>query len=499
MKRENIRDRIVANRRERIEREGHELGHPVPAARRVPVVPFGRDPFLICEIKRKSPSRGEIAGTLDPGEQAGLYRRAGVRSISVLTEGDHFSGSLGDLMAVKAAVPDVAVLRKDFLVDEEDLRVSYRAGADAVLLIASLFDTEGFARMYRLSRDLGMRPLVEVHDEKDVDTVRPVAPELVGINSRDLRTFRVDRLGPPRLRAAIDWQAELVFESGIWHQEDVLFARGTGFSGVLVGESVTRNPGIIPELIDGFASPPPPDGFWNAVAWRLNGGGASATGRNGTTAPIPRPDRARPLVKICGIRREADGRLAAELGADLLGFVFAESPRRADPTVVRALSDVRLPKVAVVVTESSAPRLPEEVQSLLDEELIDAVQFHGDEAPEQCMALHFPYYKALRVRDSSTVAWIESYRSPRVLVDAFSREARGGTGRSISSELVDQVAANHPLWLAGGLGPDNVREVVERHAPELVDVSSGVEGRPGAKDHDKLRRYFREISYADHR
>lgn len=480
----NIRDRIVARRRERIGTEGHGLGRSVPADRKLPVTPFGRDPFLICEIKRKSPSRGEIAAALDPVEQADLYVRAGVRSISVLTEEDHFAGSLTDLTAVKEAFPNVAVLRKDFLLDEEDVRVSYRAGADAILLIASLFDTGAFERMYRLARELGMRPLVEVHDEADLETVRPIAPSLVGINSRDLKTFRVDPLQPLRLREAIDWETELVFESGIRHREDVLFVRSSGFSGALVGESVTRNPQIIPELLEGFRSSPPRDGFWPGVVSRLDGG---------TT------DGGRPLVKICGICRENDGRLAAALGADMLGFVFADSPRRADSAVVRALSDVAVPKVAVVVTEPAEPRVPVIVQTLLDEGVLDAVQFHGDEMADECMALHFPYYKALRVRDSSTVESIGDYRSPRVLVDAFSREARGGTGKAIRDELVHEVASLHPLWLAGGLGPENVRGVIERFAPELVDVSSGVEAVPGAKDHEKLRRYFREISNADHR
>src|SRR4030042_575581 len=129
----NIRDRIAARRAERIAAEGHALGQAVPAARSALLIPFGQSPFLIAEIKRRSPSRGDIAAQADPVRQAGVYREQGVRSVSVLTEEDHFSGSLANLMAVKRAFPDLAVLRKDFLLDEEDIEVSFRAGADAVL------------------------------------------------------------------------------------------------------------------------------------------------------------------------------------------------------------------------------------------------------------------------------------------------------------------------------------------------------------------------------
>lgn len=473
----NIRDQIVATRRGRVARQGHELGHPVPAERLCPLVPFGRDPFLICEIKRKSPSRGAIATELNPVEQARRYREAGVQSVSILTEEDHFAGSLTDLMAVKTAFPDMAVLRKDFLLDESDVRVSYRAGADAVLLIASLFQPEEFARLYRLATQLGMRALVEIHDDADVEVVRSVEPDLVGINSRDLRTFHVDRLHPPKLQVTLDWEPQTVFESGVWYEEDVIFARSTGFSGVLVGESVTRNPRLIPHLVEGFQAPVPDASFWNVVASKLRA--------------------ERPLVKICGIRREQDGRLAADLGADVLGFVFADSPRRADASVVRALSDVDVLKVAVVTANRAASDLPREVVDLLADRRLHAVQFHGDEEPGACFSAHYPYYKALRLRNTAAVESVASYRSPRVLVDAYSPEARGGTGAVVPEDILDEVRAHHPLWLAGGLSPSTIRRAIERFRPELVDVSSGVESRPGEKDREKLTAYFREISNAD--
>lgn len=498
----NIRDRIVALRRQRIACEGHGLGHPVPAERTAPMIPFGRDPFLICEIKRRSPSRGAIAPTLDPTAQARLYRGAGVESISVLTEEDHFGGSIADLMAVKRAFPDVSVLRKDFLVDEEDVVVSHLAGADAVLLIASLFDRSTFERVYARARSLGMEALVEVHDESDVAVVRHARPTLVGINSRNLATFAVDKLHPLRVRAAIDWPTRIVFESGIGHGEDIAFVRAAGFAGALVGESVTRDTDLAATLVAAFDEPARRDGFWTRLARLRPGWSGDTPGTAGTGPTAAGPaGGSLPVVKICGITNERDGRLAVDVGADILGFVFAESPRRADARVVRELAGLEVPKVAVVVARVNGgtrdrATLPRDVAELLEEGLIDAVQFHGDEEPEECRRLAFPYYKAVRLKDATSVGSLGAFRCPRVLVDAFSKSARGGTGVRIHAEPAARAAAAGPLWLAGGLSPDNIREVVTELHPELVDASSGLESIPGRKDPDKLRRFFWEIGNA---
>ena len=229
----NIRDSIVARRKERIEREGHSLGAEVPRERSVPLVPFLQGPPVICEIKRSSPSKGEIAAGLNAVDQAELYSSQGIRTVSVLTEEEHFSGSLRDLMEVKKRFPRLSVLRKDFLIDSEDLDVSYRAGADAVLLIASLFTPDGFSRMYRYARKLGLECLVEIHSQEDAEIVRNEKPEITGINSRDLTSFRIDPLIPLKIRNCIDWPSRVVFESGIF------FCR-TG--AVCTGERLCGNP-----------------------------------------------------------------------------------------------------------------------------------------------------------------------------------------------------------------------------------------------------------------
>jgi indole-3-glycerol phosphate synthase / phosphoribosylanthranilate isomerase len=470
----SVLEQIVAQRRARIAREGHALGGSLPAERALPPVPFGESPFLVCEVKRRSPSRGDIAKDADAVAQAAAYAKNGVRSISVLTEQDHFGGSLADLARIKECLPGIAVLRKDFLLDLEDIEVSWRAGADAVLLIASILDPESLARMHRRTRELGMQALVEVHDAGDIEKCRAFAPGLVGINSRDLRTFALDLLHPVRLRPRVDWPARLLFESGIQSPEDIRLVRAAGFDGALVGETAMRSAHSVPGLLAAFA--PGRDGsFWTRLCGRMKPG--------------------RPLVKICGITRAQDAEAAAALGADALGFVFAESKRRAQPGLLRELRGLDALKVAVVVSErrDGHARLDPQVAALLEEGLLDAVQFHGDEGPAECASLAFPYYKAVRVRSAADIDSIAGFHCPRVLADAYSPLATGGTGQKIPRELAREARRAGPLWLAGGLSPENVGEALRELSPELIDASSRLEDEAGHKDRTKLEAFFREI------
>jgi indole-3-glycerol phosphate synthase/phosphoribosylanthranilate isomerase len=468
----NVRDDIVARRRSRLAAEGHTLGAPVPEERLVPLAPFGRDPFLIAEVKRRSPSRGDIARGIDPVAQTGAYRQQGVQSVSVLTEEDHFAGSLKDLMAVKQAYPDLAVLRKDFLIDETDIDVSYRAGADAVLLIASLLSETELASLAEHARRLGMAALVEVHHAADVARARKLKPEFTGINARDLETFVIDPVLPLKVKAQIDWPTRLVYESGIFSSEDAAVALTSGFTGILVGEALMKNPALCGELIAAFSIKA--NDFWGRLYARRAG-------------------KAGPLIKICGLTNRADALLAMECGADVLGFILAPSPRQTDAAFVKSLVDLPVLKTAVVVAGPDA-RPGTEVEELLAGGFIQAVQFHGDEEPENCFAGAFPYYKVVQIKDTGDVERLAQFRCPRVLVDAFAHDARGGTGRTIEPALVALAGERRPLWLAGGIGPDNVGEIIERFRPELIDVLSRLEAAPGKKDPALLKSLFRAIA-----
>ncbi len=477
----NILDTIVARRRRRLDEFGPEFGHPVPATRRVPVLPFGRAPFVIAEIKRRSPSRGSIDSIYDPAAQAGLYRSKGIKTVSILTEEDFFEGSLKDLMAVKEALPSLAVLRKDFLLTVEEVEVAYRAGADAVLLIASILSYTELEQLHCRALKLGLTPLVELHSPEDVRKAEPLRPEFTGINSRDLTSFRTDPAHPIKIKSLIAWPTAVVYESGIRSRETAMLPGRSGFAGILVGEAAVREPGRIPDLIRGFETgravrggcplehKPEQSFFWETL--------------------FQGPSRAAaPLVKICGLTRRTDVAAADEAGADILGFILAAvSPRAVTPDFIRSIGPTRALKVAVVVGADSEP-MPE-VRRLVQEGVLDAVQFHGDEAAEACAAAAYPYYKALPLRNSEDIQKIARYHCPRVLVDAYHQGASGGTGRRIDDQLVEAAAEKQPLWLAGGLNAENIAEVVRRFQPELVDASSGLETAPGIKDPELIRRF----------
>jgi len=195
---------------------------------------------LIAEVKRASPSAGEIAEA-DPGRQAARYQEGGARAISVLTEARHFGGSLADLRLVRAhsALP---VLRKDFIVHPAQVLEARANGADAVLLIvAALTDTE-LAGLLATAADLGMGALVESHTEHEVDRAAATGAPVIGVNSRDMETLDVDAERGLGLLGRVPEDRVKVFESGVTSRDDVARAEDAGANAVLVGEALMRAP-----------------------------------------------------------------------------------------------------------------------------------------------------------------------------------------------------------------------------------------------------------------
>jgi len=467
----DIRAEIVAERKKLVREEGYGQGLDMPVQREVPVVPFPKNRVLICEIKRSSPSKGSIGTIDDPVSQAGLYIDGGTDVISILTEKQYFNGSLNDLINVKNKYPEHAILRKDFLYSIEDIEISWRAGADVVLLIASILKKEEIFLMYKRTKELGMEALVEVHDKEDIEKVADFSPEVIGINSRNLRTFKIDLTIPLKIKQDIGWKPCLIFESGIRYAEDAEFALSSGFDGILVGESVVRNPNLVSKLKSAI-NKNGAGNFWERLYARKNKG---------------------PLIKICGLTRYEDVKKSDELGADILGFVLAESPRQADISFIRKLPATKALKAGVVVLKSPGEKLPEPVEQLMLDGKLDVIQFHGNEEPGECASIAYPYYKAVRIKNPDDIAKIDKFRSPRVLIDAFSNSSYGGTGKQLDRGLISVVKEKHPLWLAGGIGPYNVRKLISDFNPELIDASSRLEKSPGKKDHIKMVEFFKEI------
>jgi indole-3-glycerol phosphate synthase len=196
-------------------------------------------PAVIAEVKRASPSAGAIDPDADPATLARAYEAGGAAAISVLTEPRHFGGSLADLGLVRA-VAGIPVLRKDFLIDPDQLVEARAAGADSVLLIASCLDDELLDRMISGARALGMEPLLETHSDDDLERALATDAQVIGVNARDLQTLDVDvptALG--RLRS-IPHGRIAVFESSIASHEDAAAAVASGASAILVGEALMR-------------------------------------------------------------------------------------------------------------------------------------------------------------------------------------------------------------------------------------------------------------------
>ena len=254
-----VLDRIVADRRLRLaedrratpqaalaERLAALPGTTVDFARRLTegraASPATTRLRLIAEVKRASPSRGVFAPDLDAAEQARRYAAAGASAISVLTEPSFFHGGVADLYAARCALGNdadrPALLRKDFVFDRYQVAEAQAHGADALLLIVMMLTAPALAEFIGHTREHGMEPLVEVHDEPELDTALRAGAHVVGINNRDLRSFDVDLGTTERLAALVPPGTVIVGESGIASAADARRMASAGVHALLVGEAL---------------------------------------------------------------------------------------------------------------------------------------------------------------------------------------------------------------------------------------------------------------------
>ena len=209
---------------------------------------------LIAEVKKASPSAGEICADFDPVRIAKQYEAAGADCLSVLTDEKFFKGSLEYLKQIRAAVK-LPLLRKDFIIDERQILEAVEWGADAILLIVAILTDAQLRHFHTLATDAGLAALVEVHDEAELQRALAINPPLLGVNNRDLKTFKVDLATTERLAAAVRGQGRmLVAESGIHSRSDVQRLADCGAGAILVGESLMKSPDIgakVRELLAG--------------------------------------------------------------------------------------------------------------------------------------------------------------------------------------------------------------------------------------------------------
>ncbi|MGD0863158.1 MAG: tryptophan synthase subunit beta, partial [Candidatus Limnocylindrales bacterium] len=440
-------------------------GAPRPVAERLAAPGL----HLIAEVKRRSPSAGAIAAAADPIALARAYEAGGASAISVLCEPHWFGGSVADLSAVREAVT-LPVLAKEFVVDERQLPVLRSAGADLVLLLACVIPARKLARFVGLARELGLEPLVEAHDERELDAALATQTRLIGLNNRNLRSLEVDPENCLRLRALVPEDRLAVGESGVSQPPTLVGWRAVGLDAALVGEALMRS-----------ADPA-------ATARAFVAAGA---------VPLDVAAEARqPLVKICGVT-DSEGLLSALRScADAIGLNLVPGTPRclslAEASWLAALARSAAPTGKrpriVAVTADAAPAELRAAIAAIDP---DAVQLSGDEPVQAIAAVGRPAWKVLHLPagaaagpvDAGSVAAgaIEAGRAylaagtERIILDTAGGRFAGGTGRLIDRGVAAAVAREMPVILAGGLEPANVGAAVLEVPAIGVDVSSGVE------------------------
>jgi tryptophan synthase beta subunit len=422
---------------------------------------------LIAEIKRASPSAGRIAvAGEDIVARARAYEAGGAAAISVLCEPHWFGGSIDDLRAVRAAVA-VPVLAKDFVVDEIQLPLLRAAGADLVLLLAVLHPARRLARLVERAQAVGLEPLVEVHDARELDRALASGARLIGLNNRDLRTLEVDVERAGRLRGLVPDDRLVIAESGVREPGTVARWRALGFDAALVGEALVR------------AGDP-------AAA-------ARAFVAAGAAPDDPANVARRTFVKICGVTDEAGVLAAVAAGADAIGLnVVDGTPRALALEEAAALARLaraagvgdRRPLVVAITADADQARIAAAIAAFDP----DAIQLSGDEAPGSVAAIGRRAWKVLHIpagepaRLASVAGEIASRASAylgagvdRILLDTAGGPHPGGTGTRGAEPLAAAIARRVPVTLAGGLDPANVAAALRAIPAVGVDVASGVE------------------------
>jgi indole-3-glycerol phosphate synthase len=240
-------DRILERHRELAAADDRPLDELIALARSLPAPRGFADALradgplhVISEIKRRSPSKGDLNIDLDPAAMAATYERGGASCLSVLTDVEFFGGSVADLQAARAACA-LPVIRKDFTVSLRDVCDTRIMGADAVLLIAAALTRDELVEMHALAVSIGLDVLVEIHDERELESALAADATLIGVNQRDLVTFEVDHERAVRMARTNPDHAVKVAESGVRGADDAAALRAAGYDAVLVGETLVTS------------------------------------------------------------------------------------------------------------------------------------------------------------------------------------------------------------------------------------------------------------------
>ena len=431
---------------------------------------------VIMDIKCRSPKEGDLLRGRDPVQVARSLAAAGAPALSVVTEPDHFGGSLALLKAIAEAT-GLPVLRKDFIRDPIAVAETAQAGAAAILLIASMLDRPLLTQLYRQALELGLEPFVETHTADELVFAASLKASLTGINNRDIRQLEKDG-GTVQATAELAGRkppgSVLVSESAIARPSDVRRAIANGADAVLVGTAL-----------------------WQAEDMMLL---------------FRQLSQARPVLKICGLTQAADVALCLESGVDILGFV-TDYPlpvpwnlaREQAARLVETVRKSHRPGRSCLVTGGS----PAAVVSLARELHPHLVQLHHQETLAETRQIAEtlkplgigiiqaipgdPAARQARYGTADIAAAVEDLNQTGVyalLADMRSPANADQAGLVLDPAFCRSVVAHaaKPVMVAGGLTPERIEATVKATGTAFMDIMSGVEIRPGVKDPKRIRQ-----------
>ncbi|WP_104746500.1 bifunctional indole-3-glycerol phosphate synthase/phosphoribosylanthranilate isomerase [Helicobacter bilis] len=532
-----ILTQICETKKRKMQEKGISLGYDLPQKREFPLIypTLLNDrtaPFVIAEVKRKSPTKGHISTITEPTKLAQIYINQGANAISVLCEEDYFQGSLQDLYAIKRVFPQACILRKDFILHKDEARVSYLFGADMVLLIVALFvdDMESFCAIYDELLAYNLTPLIEIHTLAEYNLIKDLNLQkaIVGINTRNLKTFQINKMEAMKLRTQIPKHIPVIFESGIQSEYDSFMAGSGGFQGILCGsflvEQLDKKEAFLESSEDLDLSYNIDSkhilhysiihGLKQALSIGANKAiFATLLQRFYTKNHSMQKECYKPLIKVCGIN-DLEFLKESVKYADMLGFILTpESMRYVDREFLQEAQKAfnthkdSMPLRVGVVTHECV----EVGVKYLEEGLIDCLQLHDmpisfcieSEIVKDIESFYGPYpLHTLYARLNAgllpfypSINYKELLHVEKGLQTHFALwDSSAGSGCDIDIVAIQDFLAKHKtlqgnLWLAGGISAKNLQTILTLK-PMLLDICSGFERQKGKKSIPSLKEFF---------
>lgn len=436
----------VADRKKKLAQKGL-IKLVKPSDRNFKEALIGERIALIAEIKKRSPSQGNLSKEkLSVRDLAKTYEMAGASCISVLCEKKYFGGDLKDLHTARAATFFTPLLCKDFIIDEYQIYEARKYGADAILLIAALLNEKQINDFLKVARKLKMAAICEVHNVEELKKALKTSADIIGINNRDLHTFEIDLNTSGKLIPLIPKDKLIVVESGINERKDVVGLPAN--HAILVGSSIMQSKNKVKKIHELIGK--------------------------------------KSQLKICGIRKLDDAEFCEKLGVDFIGLNFVpSSKRKINVVVARKIGEKlkRIKKVGIFQNQDI-----DEVNKLAVKCGLDFIQLSGDESVAYVKKCLKPVIKAINVSSKADVKKAGKYEKycAQILFDG----SNPGSGKIFNHDFLKK--HKEPFFVAGGIRIDNLEKILEQSNVNGVDIASGIE-TDGKVDQKKIKQFLNKL------